>query len=217
MTVTLVPYLKRALLVTVGLGVIIFIVGIVSKSFSSAFLFIILLLGTAVVVGVLYLILLVQGILLARGLDSAWKSKLLAVVASPILLSAVIITSMPILWSGAYVRMYGKLLLNHSQYEEIIKRNDTQIDGKPFRVRRTENGIEYEIDSGPPVRFAFEPDGVLDNWSGIVYDPSGDVMLADGFDRKGKFKAPTRVTKLFGGDLVSCSHFFGHYYKCGFT
>jgi hypothetical protein len=219
MTAKLRSYLKRALFVTFGIGVIIFVVGLISGSFSSTFLFLILLLGTAVisVVGVLFLILLVQGISLARAHDIAWKSKLLAVVASPVLLSALVVTSLPILWSGTYVGSYGKLLLNHPDYEMIVGRNDVQIEGEPFQARRTENGIEYEIDSGPPVRFAFEPDGILDNWFGIVYDPSGDVMLADGFDSKGKFRAPDRVTKLFGGDLVSCSHFFGHYYRCSFT
>lgn len=219
MTVALRLYLKRVLLVTLGIGVIIFVVGVISGSFSSTFLFVILLLGAAVtvVVGVLFLILLVQGILLARAHDIAWKSKLLAVVASPVLLSALVFTSLPILRSGTYLGVYGKLLVNHSDYEMVVRQNDVQIEGEPFQSRRTENGIEYEIDSGPPVRFAFEPDGILDNWSGIVYDPSGDVMLADGFDNKGKFRAPDRVTKLFGGDLVSCSHFFGHYYRCVFT
>ena len=219
MKATLRSYLKRVLLVTLGIGVTVFVVGLVTGSFSSTFLFLILLLGTAVVgvVGVLFLILFVQGVSLARRHDISWQRKLVAVVASPVLLSALVFTSLPILWSGAYVGVYGKLLLNHSEYELIVRQNNVQIGGEPIQSLSTENGIEYEIDSGPPVRFAFEPDGILDNWSGIVYDPSGDVMLADGFDSKGKFRAPDRVTKLFGGDLVSCSHFFGHYYKCGFT
>ena len=219
MKATLRSYLKRVLLVTLGIGVTVFVVGLVTGSFSSTFLFLILLLGTAVVgvVGVLFLILFVQGVSLARRHDISWQRKLVAVVASPVLLSALVFTSLPILWSGAYVGVYGKLLLNHSEYELIVRQNNVQIGGEPIQSLSVENGIEYEIDSGPPVRFAFEPDGILDNWSGIVYDPSGDVMLADGFDSKGKFRAPDRVTKLFGGDLVSCSHFFGHYYRCGFT
>lgn len=43
-------------------------------------------------------------------------------------------------------------------------------------------------------------------------------MLADGFDPKtGKFVAPDRVTKVFGGDLVSCRHLWSSYYDCSFT
>lgn len=44
------------------------------------------------------------------------------------------------------------------------------------------------------------------------------MMQADGFDpATGKFRAPDRVTKLFGGDLVWCRPLWRHYYECGFT
>jgi hypothetical protein len=59
--------------------------------------------------------------------------------------------------------------------------------------------------------------GFLDNWSGIVFDPTGAVMQADGWDAAGKFRAPDAITKLFGGDIVSCSHILGDYYRCSFT
>lgn len=58
---------------------------------------------------------------------------------------------------------------------------------------------------------------MLNNWSAIVFDPTGKVTLADGFDEDGNFSAPARITKLFGGDLVSCRSLWGDYYKCSFT
>ena len=42
-------------------------------------------------------------------------------------------------------------------------------------------------------------------------------MLADGFDEQGRFHAPDRITKIFGGDLVSCRWLWGDYYTCSFT
>jgi hypothetical protein len=57
------------------------------------------------------------------------------------------------------------------------------------------------------------PEGILDNWSAIVFDPTHDVMLARGFDKDGKFSAPERVTKLFDGDLVGCQRLLGQLFS----
>ena len=106
-------------------------------------------------------------------------------------------------------------MVNHRHYEAIIaKANKTRQS-----VWYEDDGaITYSTDLGPPIRVAFNPAGMLDNWSGIIYDPTGDVMLANGFDPKtGKFFAPERVTKIFGGDLVGCRHLWGSYYDCSFT
>jgi len=79
-------------------------------------------------------------------------------------------------------------------------------------------GVTYSVDMGPPVRVAFEPAGMLDNWSAIIYDPTGEMLLADGFDPEtGKFRAPDSITKVFGGDLVSCKRLWGDYLTCSFT
>ena len=41
---------------------------------------------------------------------------------------------------------------------------------------------DCEIDEGPPVRIAFYwQRGVIDNWVGLVYDPTGGVMKANEF------------------------------------
>jgi hypothetical protein len=45
-----------------------------------------------------------------------------------------------------------------------------------------QNGIRFQVDSGPPMRVAFlQPGGILDNWEGVVYDPTGRVATATGW------------------------------------
>jgi hypothetical protein len=45
---------------------------------------------------------------------------------------------------------------------------------------------------------------MLDNWFGIVYDPTGIVLT-----EKGRL--------LFGGDLVRAERLWKDWYYCGFT
>jgi hypothetical protein len=110
-------------------------------------------------------------------------------------------------------------MVNRGHYEEIIAKVKRGHRSPSANSSFEEDGgVEYVVDAGPPVRVAFNPEGMLDNWSGIIFDPTGSVMLAKGFDPKtGKFAAPDRVTKLFGGDLVGCRRLGGSYYDCSFT
>jgi hypothetical protein len=55
------------------------------------------------------------------------------------------------------------------------------------------------------------PGGLLDNWSAIVYDPSGILKQT-----QGSF-VPDNFISLFGGTLVSCDHAYGPWWSCGFT
>ncbi len=70
--------------------------------------------------------------------------------------------------------------------------------------------MDYDVEVGPPLRGAFpQPGGILDNWQGIVSDPSGSVPRASEF--KSEFSnwndpALQSVKKLFGGDLFHCKH-----------
>ncbi len=109
----------------------------------------------------------------------------------------------------------SRLFVNHNHYEAIIAKARRNPTPSWFEE---DGGVTYSVDVGPPIRVAFNPAGFLDNWSGIIYDPTGDVMQANGFDPvTGKFFAPDRVTKLFDGDLVNCRHLWGNYYDCSFT
>ena len=80
--------------------------------------------------------------------------------------------------------------------------------------------IRYLVDNGPPVRVAFPKEGIIDNWWGVIYDPSDAVAQAKGwnFDTgKQVFTASPEVRTLFGGDLVSCWRIYRHYFACSFT
>jgi hypothetical protein len=59
------------------------------------------------------------------------------------------------------------------------------------------------VDAGPPRRAARILDGLADNWTGYVYDPSQT------FD-----SAPKMV---FGGRLISSLHLWGPWYYAAFT
>lgn len=62
-----------------------------------------------------------------------------------------------------------------------------------------------EFDAGPPARAAFSWGGVVDNWVGVVIDPSDDIMNHE------------RNRGAFGGKLVGCRPIRGHFYLCSFT
>lgn len=183
----------------VGVGFVLFILGM-------PIVFLILLLGAT--------IWLIRGIRLTHELTSN-RDKLLVLSASPLFLVSVILIAWPLLATGSFLGSMSRLLVNHGHYEAIIAK--VRAHPKPSWFEE-DGGVTYSVDLGPPIRVAFNPAGMLDNWSGIIYDPTGDVMLADGFDPlSGKFAAPDRVTKLFYGDLVSCRHLWGSYYECSFT
>ena len=83
---------------------------------------------------------------------------------------------------------------------------------------RTENGVTYLVDPGPPTRVAFIwPGGVIDNWCGVVHDPSGEVMKVNGLDTFSDAWRSSTVTALFGGDMVECRAMAAPYYWCCFT
>ena len=179
--------------------------------------FFLLILGLPVMTLVLLvgtLIWFIKGLRFTRELAGA-HDKAIVSIAAPILCVGTVIVAWGLFPVGIYLGTMSRLLVNHGRYEAIIA--NVQANPKPAWYKE-EGGVTYSVDLGPPVRLAFNPEGFLDNWSGIIYDPTGDVMLARGFDPvTGKFFAPDRVTKLFEGDLVGCRHLWGSYYDCSFT
>jgi hypothetical protein len=88
--------------------------------------------------------------------------------------------------------------------------------------RLTGSTGEYFIDPGPPVRVAFvlPPGRFIDNWCGVVYDPTGAVMQSNQFDGNWsdwRHQVPREIIKLFGGDMLSCRQLDSEYYRCCFT
>jgi hypothetical protein len=105
---------------------------------------------------------------------------------------------------------------HHADYDRITS---MAISGKLSKSSGEIEGVRYEIDKGSTIRVAFpQPGGILDNWEGIIYDPTGEVLKAKGWvGPEPKFSAPPEIVSLFGGQIVSCSHLLGDYYRCWFT
>lgn len=82
-------------------------------------------------------------------------------------------------------------------------------------------GTRYIVEAGPPLRVAFPwPGGLLDNWCGVVYDPSGLVLkVRDLRPDLSNLGDPTlrEVRTLFGGDIRRCEPLGGPWYFCCFT
>lgn len=156
----------------------------------------------------------ISGVKLAGQTANA-RERVGLVLVAPIGMALVVLLSLPLLSAGNYTGNLARLAFNMGHYEAIISKARASHKPDWYAVDR---GVTYSVDVGPPVRVAFNPAGFLDNWSGIIFDPTGDVIMAHGFDsRSGRFRAPDRVTKLFGGDLVSCRRLWRDYYDCSFT
>jgi len=209
-------YLKRASIVFLLIALCPFVLGFIN-SWNEGLGFFLFLLGVPAAllcIAGAVVIFLWRGIKLARQ-PRLIGHKILAVVATPAMLAAVVLLAVPSIATGAFVGHWTRLMVNRGHYEAIIAKARANPEAQSFS---DDDGVTYSVDIGPPVRVAFNPAGMLDNWHGIIFDPTADVMLAKGFDpRSGKFFAPDRVTKLFGGDLVSCRHLWGDYYTCSFT
>ena len=164
-------------------------------------------------------------VVLILGLRSAWvwreepRKALYALVAPLVTLALALALALPVMWFAAWAFDWISFLSHRDRYEEVVRfAQEGQFDADA-REYQEHDGITFTLDAGPPRRVAFpNPGGFLDNWSGVIYDPTGEVKLAAGFDSgTGEFVAPDRITKLFGGDLVSCRHLLGSFYNCSFT
>jgi hypothetical protein len=216
MALTMTSYLKRVFRFFVVMALVPLVVGLVS-AWSAGLGLLLFLLGlpaAAIALGVGSILWLFRAANLSLPNGSILR-RMTAIMIVPLLLTAVVLASRPLLDTGRHAGTSLRLMVNQNHFENIIagiQKEGTPVDGGE------DGGVTYWTDLGPPVRIAFNPEGILDNWSGIIFDPTGDVLLADWLDPKtGKFVAPDQVTKLFGGDLVSCRHLWGDYYRCSFT
>jgi hypothetical protein len=165
--------------------------------------------------------LLVVGLGLAR----AWERRtegakaLLPAVFPPVFVMAGAATILPFIWSATILFDWSSFLLNRGDYLQIVHRLESgQEVPEANGVWSEVMGHDVVVDAGPPLRVAFpQPGGLLDNWNGIVYDPTAKVETAQGLSADGRFSASPKVRALFGGDIVKCSHIAGAFYRCSFT
>lgn len=159
------------------------------------------------------------GIVRARLLWPAWRQSLLVAFGVPGILAAALLLSLPALALGNQLYIWSLATVGRGWLDRTVAevRRDPQAFAQA-RVIYRDGFIPYRADVGPPVRVAFVTNaGFLDNWSGIVFDPTGKVRLARGWDAAGNFYAPSEVTELFGGDIDECDHLVAAYYYCSFT
>jgi len=78
---------------------------------------------------------------------------------------------------------------------------------------------DFFIDENRPVRVAFPWTGIVDNWCGVVFDPTDELsrFCGDaGRDSHGFLKEPA-LRRLFGGDMIYCERLEKGWYFCWFT
>ncbi len=111
---------------------------------------------------------------------------------------------------------WATLLIKRSTYDEVAR---LAASGNfPADGWHQTGDVRFNIDSGPPLRLAFQlPGGLLSDWRAIVYDPSGQVLSANYRTAIGRIAAPMDTRALFGGDMTSCDHLTGPYYRCIFS
>jgi hypothetical protein len=114
---------------------------------------------------------------------------------------------------GGRIGLLARFYTLRPSYQEVIEAIEAGMDRS--------GGPRHLVERGRPLRVAFPwPGGILDNWCGVVYDPSGLVMKAKRFQPDlSNFGDPTLqdVKKLFGGDMRSCEPLGGPWYFCCFT
>lgn len=109
---------------------------------------------------------------------------------------------------------FGRLALfeiRRPRYERLLEESE--------RSGEVPDGEGY-TDDGPPVRHAFFwQRGVVDNWAGVVYDPSGLVAKVNGSSGWDDLYDPrwSNAVRLFGGTLYHCERLSGDWYLCWFT
>lgn len=127
---------------------------------------------------------------------------------------------------GERLQGWGARWLQHTRFESRLPAYEATVAAlqrRPLPGGWHRNGPAggFAVDSGPPLRVAFPwPGGIVDNWQGVVHDPTGRVLQAQRFRRDwSNFADPALqpVKRLFGGDMYHCEHLRGPWYFCRFT
>lgn len=141
-------------------------------------------------------------------------------VAVTALAGLTVVAAVPLAALGDAVRIDARLRSLEPAVAVILERHRADLTGT-YGWQEGDANLPFVVDAGPPIRIAFlVPGGVTDNWTGIVYDPSGAVLQANTFAADWSNwddAALATVKSLFGGDLYRCEHLEGPFYRCFFT
>jgi energy-coupling factor transporter transmembrane protein EcfT len=147
-------------------------------------------------------------------LITAWKDRVWRAPAVALLLMGVL--TYGFLTESERLGLYAKFYLNKWSYESKVA-EIIQLSGNKSVSEINDQLKACYVDPGPPIRVAFVWDGIIDNWYGPVYDPSGKVLEANKFKSNWDDPSLAGIKKLFGGDMVGCRHLTGPWYFCSFT
>lgn len=144
--------------------------------------------------------------------ERIWRSPAIAILLIVFTVSACLISAERI---GRHTRFYLHKRSYETRVAEII-----QLGQSKSASGACNHSEDYCIDLGPPIRLAFVWGGLLDNWYGIVYDPTGKVLEAtrSEISRFGR-NDPSRasVKNFFSSGLISAEHLTGPWYFCDFN
>lgn len=107
-------------------------------------------------------------------------------------------------------------------YSEIIEK----LSSGKIPNQGTYHEIRYESETDPVFRVSFSWAGIVDNWYGIIYDPSGKIMRVNESDPRSKSQDPGapkidkelgKIRMVFGGLLYKAEKLGDHWYLCWFT
>ncbi|HIG83281.1 MAG TPA: hypothetical protein EYG40_14360 [Verrucomicrobia bacterium] len=108
-----------------------------------------------------------------------------------------------------------------SAYSEIV----ANVKSETGPQKGNHLGIYYRSEIDPVFRVTFPWSGIVDNWYGIIYDPSGKVLRCNESDPRFPGPGPeapedkelSQIRMVFGGLLYKAEHLGNHWYLCWFT
>ena len=121
-----------------------------------------------------------------------------------------------------------RFLRYEKKYVQIIEK----INTKKISSNGSVNGINYDTEVNPAMRVSFSWGGIIDNWRGIIYDPTNELSkIAENIqihinsgernqltpDEERYIKETAELKLLFGGVIYKVKKMRNNWYLCWFT
>ncbi len=121
-----------------------------------------------------------------------------------------------------------RFLRYEKKYVQIIEK----INTKKISSNGSLNGISYDTEVDPAMRVSFSWGGIIDNWRGIIYDPTNELSkIAENIqihinsgernqltpDEERYIKETAELKLLFGGVIYKVKKMRNNWYLCWFT